>query len=96
MINVMMDNLSNVEFKIDNNYIHVPATLVIAPSHICNQWKSEINRFTNGYLKPIVITTIEEHDKYMMDDLIDPRVILITSNSFIAKNYTYNYLIYHD
>jgi len=79
IINVMLDNLSKNQFTIDDQYVYSPASLVIAPSHICQQWKSEINKFSNDILVPKVITDMIEYRLITMKDIKNPNVVLIIS-----------------
>jgi len=78
---------SNLKLKYSetDNYwkLFSKATLIVCPSHIAKQWKSEIKKI-NPKLKVLTILTKIEHEKVYFKDFIDADII-ITSHQFLMN-----------
>ena len=71
-------------------YFQSPATLVVCPSQLVNQWAQEITKNTN--LKVKTAATAAQHKKLSYKSLIENDVIIISSRYLIA-NVSYRELI---
>ena len=80
-----------LEYGPDGETILCAATLVLAPSHLIEQWKGEIEQhFKNKLLNVIMITTGADHKQLTYRDVLEAQVVLV-SKSFLSGTH-YNTL----
>ena len=80
--------------NVTNNKINSRATLILCPSHLIKQWKSEIVR-CNKDLIVLTILTKNDYAKITFDNFINADII-ITSHQFIMNFKFYPSLYYRD
>ena len=66
-------------------FFQSPATLVICPVQLVNQWAEEIKK--NTKLKIITIATAPQHKKVTYKSLLEQDVIIISSRYLLADSY---------
>ena len=66
MISLAKQNVHNEPLKKHTEYLHTKSTLIIAPSQLCEQWKSEIMNKCNLTNKKFV---------YLLNILLQHRLI---------------------
>lgn len=63
------------------------ATLIICPSNLLAQWKSEVEKCLGHSKRVIVVAGIREHKKLSWFDVMFADIILVSCNFFINQNY---------
>lgn len=71
----------------DSNKIQTNASLLICPSHLCDQWMEEIVSKFRGKLNAIMISTIDHLYNVTMKDIVLADVLILSSN--FLKNPSY-------
>jgi len=74
----------------DDSYLYSRATFIICPTHLCKQWRREIeNNISNiDSIKIISLLTKREHDKYCYQDYLDADFVIVTFSFLANKSYT--------
>lgn len=93
MIGLALENPAiNTNYIRDNDKYHLysRATLVICPTHLCKQWKREIenNIKKDASLVIIQLFTKRDHDKYTYQDYLDADFVITTFTFLANKVYT--------
>ena len=63
------------------------ATLVVVPPGLIDQWKSEINKFTNAMPNVLCIYDTEALKRYSLKDIIEADAVICPVDMLEAKNY---------
>lgn len=63
------------------------ATIIICPSNLLSQWKSEAIKCLDSKKRIIVIAGIKDHSKLSWLDMIFADLIIVSSNFFSNKQY---------
>ena len=63
------------------------ATLVVVPPGLIDQWKSEINKFTNAMPNVLCIYDTEALKRYSLKDIIEADAVICPVDILEAKNY---------
>jgi hypothetical protein len=71
----------------DQCYYQSNATLVVCPSHLCNQWHAEVAKHTNPKLKCLLVRTKTDHVKLTYEDVIGADIIIISISFFANVNW---------
>lgn len=78
-------NYKLIDENIDIDYTS-NATLVVCPSHLCDQWMREVSKFKN--MKNIImITTYEQFKHLTYQDLYYADLIVVSYQMFVNQNY---------
>lgn len=80
-------NKMEIPFQVTNNYLHTKASLIICPSHLCDQWMNEILTKFQGKLNGIMISTIDHLFNIDTFDILHADIVILSSNFF--KNTSY-------
>lgn len=89
-LDINCNNLSLDKIKLDDYHIKSRATLIIAPNHLCNQWKLEIKDKSTVNNRIILVTTKKEFDKTTYQDIVLADFVIVSlqflnNNSFKNK-----------
>ena len=57
-------------------FVPLKATLVLAPSHLLKQWPREVEKFSGGALKTIIIHTMSDINKLTIKELQKADVVV--------------------
>ncbi|BGP18858.1 hypothetical protein JCM10213_003513 [Rhodosporidiobolus nylandii] len=66
----------------EDDRIPIKATLIVVPSHLCNQWRKEIDKFTEPKLKSLVISTMVQLKKATIQAYRDVDVVIVSESVF--------------
>jgi SNF2 family DNA or RNA helicase len=91
-LSLIVYNTSQVQNKVINNKLYSKATVIICPSHLVSQWKTEMKRCIPK-AKIVCILTKTSHSQLLFKDFINADII-ITSQQFLM-NFSYYPTLYY-
>lgn len=80
-------NKMDVPFQVVDNHLQTKASLIVCPSHLCDQWMNEILTKFQGKLNTIMISTIDHLINIDILDILHADIVILSSNFF--KNTSY-------
>lgn len=72
----------------NTNCLKTNASLIICPSHLCDQWMQEVISKFKGRLNAIMISTIDHLYNIDISDIVNADVIILSNNFFRNTSYT--------
>lgn len=85
-IALICSNINDYKMKDEKGMFNTKATLVLCPSHLAKQWKTEINKAC-PLLNTVICLTKTMHKKISYQDIIDADIVIV-SFQFLT-NYKY-------
>ena len=82
LINLDKDENRCKKFTTEDDKLYTSGTLIIAPNHLCGQWKREFEKHLKTPLNIINLLTKAHYKKYTYLDFMLADVIIISSNFF--------------
>lgn len=70
-----------------DGYIPIKATLIIVPAQLCNQWPSEISKFTGNQYNTLVIKNVQNMKAFSIMDIQKADIIVVAAT--LLKSDTY-------
>lgn len=80
-------NNNSIAINLINNFIKTNTSLIVCPSHLCDQWMQEIISKFKGKLNAIMISTIDHLYNINTLDILMADILIVSSNFF--KNTSY-------
>jgi len=77
-IDINSHNISTSNIIKDKEHLKSKATLILAPNHLCEQWKNEINDKSNLKHKILLVTTKREFSNTTYQDIILADFVIVS------------------
>jgi site-specific DNA-cytosine methylase len=68
-------------------HVFIPATLILVPAHLMNQWPKEISKFTGKRFKVMVLKTMSDFNRTSIKDFMEADIVVASITIIRSKLY---------
>jgi SNF2 family DNA or RNA helicase len=85
---------NNFKYEMRDDKLMCKATIIFCPSHLTKQWSGEIKK-SNKNIKQILILTQTNHKKYLIKDILEYDIVIVSFQFLCNQSYYLNIVNWH-